>query len=83
VPTEHARIISPIEHHEVVELRELFELLVAEQVELIIDNRIEKIVSCGHVLPHRVWRSSSHAPSAHGKRSPFEKGTILALEFRL
>ena len=28
----------------------------------------------------RTWRSSWHAPSAHGKRSPFEKGTVLAVQ---
>jgi len=54
VLTERVRIISPTEQHEVVELQERFEPLVAEQVEVIIDYRVQKLVSCEHVLPDRV-----------------------------
>jgi hypothetical protein len=54
VPAERARIISLTEQHKVVELQERFEPLVAEQVEVIIDYRVEKLVSCEHVLPDRV-----------------------------
>ena len=54
VPTERARIISPTEQHVVVELQERFEPLVAEQVEVMIDYRIDELVSCEQVPPDRV-----------------------------
>jgi hypothetical protein len=38
----------------VVELQQRFEPLGAEQVEVIIDYRVEKLLSCEHVLPDRV-----------------------------
>jgi hypothetical protein len=54
VPTKSVRIISATKQHEVVELQERFKPLIVEQVEVVIDYRIEKLVSCEHVLPHRV-----------------------------
>jgi len=56
VPTKHARIVSLTEQHEVVELQERFQPLVAEQVEIITDYRIEKLVRSEHVLPHGVTK---------------------------
>src|ERR1039457_1240520 len=54
VPTKSAWIIPAAEQHEVVELQERFNPLLAEQVEVVIGYRIEKLVSREHVLPHRV-----------------------------
>src|ERR1700722_19339230 len=54
VLAECARVVSPTQQHKVVELQERFEPLVAEQVEVIIDYRIEKLVRREHVLPHRI-----------------------------
>ena len=52
VLTELARIISPTEQHEVVELQQRFEPLLAEQVQAVIHCRIEKLIRREHVLPH-------------------------------
>ena len=50
MPIERAQIVPPTEQHEVVELQERFEPLVAEQVELVVDDRIKKLVRREHVL---------------------------------
>ena len=54
VPTERARIVRPPEQHEVVELQKRFEPLIAEQVKLVINDGIEKLIRREHVLPHQV-----------------------------
>lgn len=54
VPTESTPIVSPPQQHEVVELQQRFDPLAAEEIEPIIDDRIKKLVSREHVLPHGV-----------------------------
>src|ERR1700689_591820 len=54
VPIERLPVVPPSEQHKMVELQERFEPLVTEQVEVVSDNRVEKLVRSEHVLAHRV-----------------------------
>lgn len=56
VPAEDLRIISPAEQYEMVHLQERFKPVMAEQVEVLRDHRIEKFVGRDHVFPHRVGK---------------------------
>ncbi len=51
---EKVLVISSSEQHEVVDVQEGFEALIAEQVDVIIHNRFKKFVRRQHVPPNRI-----------------------------
>jgi len=56
VQTEYTWIVPFAEQHEVIELQQRFESLVAEQVETVFEYRVKKFVSCQHVPPNTITK---------------------------